>query len=78
MDTTKNNSVQTVQPYLFFDGCSEEAIYRGTLGAEVTMLTRFKDSPDPNMCPAAAENKVMPCQPPDRRSSDAYDGRCER
>jgi len=36
-----------VQPYLFFDGRCEEAVefYRKALGAEVAMLTRFKDSP---------------------------------
>jgi PhnB protein len=36
-----------VQPYLFFDGRCEEAaeFYRRTLGAEVTMLMRFKDGP---------------------------------
>ena len=36
-----------IQPYLFFDGRCEEAIdfYRRTLGAEVTMLMRFKESP---------------------------------
>ena len=36
-----------VQPYLFFDGRCEEAVefYRNVLGAEVTMLMRFKDSP---------------------------------
>ena len=53
-----------VQPYLFFDGRCEEAIefYRRTLGAEVTMLMRFKESPEPPR-PAwsrpASENKVM-------------------
>jgi uncharacterized glyoxalase superfamily protein PhnB len=33
----------------FFDGRCEEAVafYRGALGAEVTMLMRFKDSPEP-------------------------------
>ena len=38
-----------VQPYLFFDGRCEEALefYRTALGAEVTMLMRFKDSPEP-------------------------------
>ncbi len=38
-----------VQPYLFLDGRCEEAIefYRNKLGAEVTMLMRFKDSPEP-------------------------------
>ena len=36
-----------IQPYLFFDGRCDEAIefYRKTLGAEVIMLMRFKDSP---------------------------------
>ena len=38
-----------VQPYLFFDGRCEEAIdfYRRALGAEVGMLMRWKDSPEP-------------------------------
>ena len=53
-----------VQPYLFFDGRCEEAIefYRTKLGAEVTMLMRFKDSPEPpqpGCVPPGAENKVM-------------------
>ena len=50
-----------VQPYLFFDGRCDEAIefYRRVLGAEVTMLMRFKESPDPGSVPAGAEDKVM-------------------
>jgi len=38
-----------IQPYLFFEGRCEEAVefYRRTLGAEVTMLMRYKDSPEP-------------------------------
>jgi PhnB protein len=53
-----------VQPYLYFEGRCEEAIefYRKVLGAEVTMLMRYKDSPEPSqpgMMPAGAENKVM-------------------
>jgi PhnB protein len=38
-----------VEPYLSFDGRCEEAIefYRKELGAEVTMLMRFKESPEP-------------------------------
>ncbi|MDF2460559.1 MAG: hypothetical protein K0S79_2975 [Nitrospira sp.] len=42
-----------IQPYIFFDGGCEEAaeFYRHALGAEVTALVRFKDSPDPGMCP---------------------------
>ncbi len=53
-----------VQPYLFFEGRAEEAIefYQKALGAEVQMLMRFKDSPEPHapgMVPPGAENKVM-------------------
>jgi PhnB protein len=38
-----------IQPYLFYDGRCDEAIdfYRAAVGAEVTMLMRFKDSPEP-------------------------------
>jgi len=53
-----------VEPYLFFDGRCEEAIefYRQALGAEVTMLMRFEDSPEPQapgVVPPGAENNVM-------------------
>jgi PhnB protein len=50
-----------VQPYLFFDGRCDEALdfYRRVLGAEVTMLMRFKESPDPEMCPPGGGDKVM-------------------
>jgi PhnB protein len=53
-----------VEPYLFFDGRCEEAIefYRQALGAEVTMLMRYKESPEPpppGMVPPGSENKVM-------------------
>src|SRR5215470_14099221 len=72
-----------VQPYLFFDGRCEEAIefYRSKLGAEVTMLTRFKDAPEPRqpgMIPPGAENRVMHAN---LRIGDttvlASDGRCQ-
>ena len=55
----------TIQPYLFFDGRTEEALdfYRKAVGAEVEMLLRFKDSPEKPtegcMPPAGSENKVM-------------------
>jgi PhnB protein len=54
----------TIQPYLFFDGRCEEAVefYKTALGAEVTMLMRFKESPEPPPPGAVApgsENKVM-------------------
>lgn len=53
-----------VQPYLYFEGRCEEAIelYRKVFGAEVTMLMRYKDSPEPQqpgMVPPGCENKVM-------------------
>lgn len=53
-----------VQPYLFFNGRCEEAVefYRKALGAEVEMMMRFKDSPDPpppGMVPPGSENNVM-------------------
>ena len=49
-----------VQPYLHFNGRCDEAIafYRQALGAEVAMLMRFKDCPDPQQSAMiAAENK---------------------
>ena len=53
-----------IESYLFFDGRCEAALdfYRRALGAEVTLLMRFKDCPerlDPAMVPAGSENKVM-------------------
>ena len=40
-----------VRPYLTFHGRCDEAIafYKDAIGAEVTMLVRFKDAPDPKM-----------------------------
>jgi PhnB protein len=53
-----------VQPYLFFDGRCEEALdfYKRALGAEVLMLMRFNEAPDPpppDMVAPGSENKVM-------------------
>jgi PhnB protein len=68
-----------IQPYLFFDGRCEEAIdfYRRTLGAEVTMLMRFKESPDQSMVTPESKDKVMHAS---LRIGDATvlasDGRC--
>jgi len=72
-----------VQPYLFFDGRCEEALefYKKALGAEVEMLLRFKDSPEPpqpGMCPPGSDDKVMHAS---FRVGDtqvmASDGRCQ-
>ena len=53
-----------IEPYLFFEGRCAEAVefYRDALGAEVTMLMRYKDSPEPappGKLPAGSEDKVM-------------------
>lgn len=80
MSATKSKLL--VEPYLFFDGRCEEAIefYRKTLGAEVDMLMRFKDSPEPQqpgMVPPGSENKVMHANLRIGETSVmASDGRC--
>jgi PhnB protein len=61
--STQENS-RAVQVYLFFNGKCEEAIgfYRQALGAEVEMMLRFKESPEPpppGMVPPGFENKIM-------------------
>lgn len=53
-----------VQPYLFFAGRCEEAIefYIDALGAELQLLMRFSESPEPMpeaMLPDDFDNKVM-------------------
>ena len=58
MTTAKN---QAIEPYLFFEGRCEEAVefYRKALNAEVLMLMRFKDSPDPKACAGSPPDKIM-------------------
>ncbi len=55
-----------VQPYVFFDGKCEEALefYKKALGAEVTMMMRFKESPEasPPGCGPTDSNKIMHAQ----------------
>ena len=53
-----------VQPYLFFAGNCEEAVnfYSRALGAQVEMIMRYKDSPQPmppGMIPPGFEDRVM-------------------
>jgi PhnB protein len=53
-----------VEAYLFFNGNCEQAVefYRQALGAEVAMMMRYKDSPEPpppGMTPPGYENKIM-------------------
>lgn len=55
-----------VQSYLFLDGKCEEALefYKRALGAEVNLLLRYKDSPEPPPagCGPTDSNKVMHAQ----------------
>ena len=53
-----------LQPYLFFGGRCAEAVafYREAVGAEVEMMMRFRDAPDPpppGMVPPDWDDKVM-------------------
>ncbi len=55
---------QQIQPYLFFEGRTEEALafYRGALGAEVQFMMRYKESPEPAKGPDGSTppgDKVM-------------------
>lgn len=56
------STTMNVQPYLYFDGRSEEAIefYKGAIGAKVEMLMHFSDMPgDKSMITPGSEGKVM-------------------
>lgn len=50
-----------VEPYLFFSGRCEEALdfYVQALGAEITLLMRCKEAPEPMGLPPGWEDKVM-------------------
>lgn len=81
--TAATNIAGKIEPYLFFDGRCEEAIefYRGAIGAEVLMMMRFKDSPEPPQGGAGcsgAEDKIMHASLRIGGSTVmASDGRCE-
>ncbi len=51
----------TIEPYLHFNGSCDAAIefYKKALGAEVQMLMRFKDNPNPECNPPGSAEKVM-------------------
>jgi len=81
MTTSSSTSTTSVQPYLDFGGHCEEALefYCKALGAEIEMLTRFNESPEPQgELPECFQNKVMHARL--RIGSSvlmASDGRCE-
>ena len=55
------NSDRIVQAYLNFNGRCEEAVefYRTALGAEVEMMLRMKENPEPSSCQTADGEKIM-------------------
>jgi PhnB protein len=63
-ETDNRRTIMQVQPYLFFDGRCDEALefYKKSIGAEVKMLMRWKDSPDKSMCVPENADKVMHAQ----------------
>ena len=68
-----------VQPYLFFEGRTEEALefYKRALGAEVTAMMRFKESPEPAQNPPGSAEKLMHASfSVGGASIMASDGRC--
>src|SRR5947207_15977966 len=75
-----SNSNTSVQPYLFFGGRCEEALdfYRNAVGAEVQMLTRFKESPEPHGLPDCFDDKIMHATVRIGKTTlMASDGQCE-
>lgn len=79
MTASSQKPARVVEPYLFFEGRCEEALefYRQNLGAEVTALMRYKESPEPAMCPDGSADKIMHAAFRIGNSSImASDGRC--
>jgi PhnB protein len=63
-DLTQSTVKTLIQPYLFFGGRCQEALdfYRAALGAQIEMVMRFDESPDPvpaGMLLPGFEHKVM-------------------
>jgi PhnB protein len=59
-----STNIRVIEPYLFFNGRCEEAVkfYQKALGAEVQMMMRYKESPEPpkpGMVPPNWEDKIM-------------------
>lgn len=59
-----SNDKRIVEAYLFFGGNCEKALefYKKALNAEIGMVLRFKDSPEPpppGVVPPGYENKIM-------------------
>ena len=75
-----STSKASLQPYLTFGGRCEEALefYRSAIGAEVQMLVRFKESPEPHGLPDCFDDKVMHAAVRIGKTTlMASDGQCE-
>jgi PhnB protein len=64
MSFNRKGKAMQIQPYLCFEGRTEEAIefYKQALGARVEMLMRHKDNPEPphaGMCAPESGDKVL-------------------
>ena len=72
-----------IEPYLNFDGRCDEAIefYKKALGAEVLMLMRFGDSPEPppadKMAPGTEDKVMHACMSIGGTNVMASDGYCQ-
>ncbi len=81
MTTNAPSTTTSIQPYLDFGGRCEEALefYRKALGAEIEMLMRFNESPEPQAeLPECFHHKVMHARLRIGETSlMASDGRCE-
>src|SRR4051794_18693898 len=81
MTSSSSSATTSVQPYLDFGGHCEEALefYRKALGAEIQMLMRFNESPEPQPeLPECFHNKVMHARLRIGGTAlMASDGRCE-
>ena len=69
-----------IQPYLFFEGRCEEALefYKKAIGAQVTALMRYNDSPDQSMIAPGSADKVMHATLQIGQTTVmASDGRCQ-
>ena len=53
--------MQTINPYLNFNGNTEEAFnfYKSVFGGDFVMLQRFKDIPEAGRIPAGDKEKIM-------------------
>ena len=58
---SQDTNKRIVHPYLSSEGRCEEALefYRKSIGAEVTVLLRYKDTPDPGASAPGSLDKVM-------------------